>query len=512
MWPSRDLPLGSLDELDPVFTEYRRRAGKPERPLRTRPRKPVPAPDPSTLPPLPPGSLIPPQSLPFVIPGSLDELRNDLVAPVEDCVAHRGPLPDGAKSAHPFQGGETAAQARLHHLMLGGDGMQHYKDTRNQLMGTEFSTKLSAYLAQGNLTARQINQSLLDFEDGTSPEFSGIEGFGEGENPNTDAIRYHLLWRDYMRLTAKKYKHYLFRLEGFNGCRDPESVEKQRTKWKTPDPAVAAPDQEPIPEAIAQLLARLQSGTTGMSLIDAAQRELLHTGYTSNRARQNVASFVSKHLYIDWRYGAEWYEMLLIDYDVSSNWGNWQYVAGVGNDPRGDRRIFNPVRQAFEYDKEGAYIRTWVPELRTLQNLQNVYQPWTTPAEILRDAGLEESPLVCEPVLKINYDPDHKPRNNRRPFGRRFKPNRTSPPKNGQTNVNNANSVNGVNGVAGLQGARPGPPNTGTYLPTYMRNSWRVGQRADKPAGGVGGMNGGSGPSNGRPFRGAPFRPNNPAV
>ena len=82
--------------------------------------------------------------------------------------------------------------------------------------------------------------------------------------------------------------------------------------------------------------------TNSMGLIDASQRELNHTGYNSNRTRQNVASFLAKHLYIDWRYGAEYYEMMLIDHDVHSNWSNWQYVSGVGNDPRGESRIFNP--------------------------------------------------------------------------------------------------------------------------------------------------------------------------
>ncbi|KAK1074165.1 hypothetical protein LTR48_009324, partial [Friedmanniomyces endolithicus] len=80
----------------------------------------------------------------------------------------------------------------------------------------------------------------------------------------------------------------------------------------------------------------------------------------------NVASYLTKHLGIDWRLGAEWYECNLIDYDVHSNWGNWQYVAGVGNDPRGDARVFNPVKQAVDYDAHGEYIRAWVPELRGL--------------------------------------------------------------------------------------------------------------------------------------------------
>lgn len=77
---------------------------------------------------------------------------------------------------------------------------------------------------------------------------------------------------------------------------------------------------------------------------------------TRPTARQNVASFLTKHLHIDWRLGAEWFESMLVDYDLSSNWGNWQYLAGVGNDPRGER-ILNPIKQAFDYDPEGNTLR-----------------------------------------------------------------------------------------------------------------------------------------------------------
>ncbi|GJC97236.1 DASH family cryptochrome [Colletotrichum higginsianum] len=161
---------------------------------------------------------------------------------------------------------------------------------------------------------------------------------------------------------------------------------------------------------IQQILQRFLNGTTGMGLIDASQRELWHTGYTSNRARQNVASFLTKHLGIDWRYGAEWYEYLLVDYDVSSNWSNWQYVAGVGNDPRGDNRIFNPVKQAFDYDKSGEYVKAWVVETREIEKLENVFQLWTTPQEELERLGLSDSILVTDPIKKIEFSVEGKPK------------------------------------------------------------------------------------------------------
>jgi deoxyribodipyrimidine photo-lyase len=94
----------------------------------------------------------------------------------------------------------------------------------------------------------------------------------------------------------------------------------------------------------------------------------------SNRGRQNVASFLTKNLGIDWRWGAEWFESVLIDYDVCSNWGNWNYTAGVGNDARGFR-FFNITKQAKDYDPQGEYVKHWLPELVYLPAAK-VHEPW----------------------------------------------------------------------------------------------------------------------------------------
>jgi deoxyribodipyrimidine photo-lyase len=91
-------------------------------------------------------------------------------------------------------------------------------------------------------------------------------------------------------------------------------------------------------------------------------RELNQTGFMSNRGRQNVGSFLVKDLGIDWTWGAAYFESLLVDYDPCSNWGNWNYVAGVGNDPREDR-YFNIYGQATRYDEQGRYVKHWLPEL-----------------------------------------------------------------------------------------------------------------------------------------------------
>lgn len=243
------------------------------------------------------------------------------------------------------------------------------------------------------MTARQIHAALLSFEDGTDDgKWKGVSGHGKGENDGTKSVRFELLWRDYMRLCNRKFGLKLFRLSGF---RD-EDIQR----WRSPD----QPREGFSRENINEMIERLLNGTTGMGFIDASQRELLHTGYTSNRTRQNFASFFAKHLYIDWRIGAEWYECMLVDYDLSSNWGNWQYLAGVGNDPRGEARIFNPVKQAFDYDPEAEYVKMWIPELRGLTDPGEVFQAWTIrDQQKKKDLGLEGLVWVERPLKKINF-------------------------------------------------------------------------------------------------------------
>lgn len=350
---------------------------------------------------------IAPQSQPFEIPDSEAELLKKVMAPFEADPSLGLPdapkYPPATESAHPFQGGETRGQERVWHLLSSGV-MTSYKDTRNGLLGADFSTKLAAYLTHGCISARWVHAEMLEFEgklpqkesgsdetnkaadrgDVTPPtpnpvvsstnfsrrasvrtshpreghyksKYPTAKGYNEGENAGTAGVRFELLWRDYMRLCARKFGPKLFHQTGF--------VDADDKKWKAIDHATQGLGDDPA--TTKKVLDRFRQGRTGIGLIDAAQRELFLTGYSSNRARQNVASFLAKHLGIDWRLGAEWYECLLVDYDCPSNWGNWQYVAGVGNDPR-QGRTFNPVKQALDYDKQGAYVKAWVPELRGL--------------------------------------------------------------------------------------------------------------------------------------------------
>lgn len=393
-------------------------------PLRDGPRKELAKPD--QMLPLP--DHIPAQARPFSIPSTYDEVLAALTKPLGKQpidVPEPPQVSQNAKSAHPFVGGSTSGHERIRHLIDSGS-MTSYKDTRNGLLGLDFSTKLSAWLAMGCISSRQVHWQLVDFEDGKGACGNSANGYGKGESKGSAAVRFELLWRDYMRLCTRKFGMRLFYLSGYKG--DHEAANRWISSPYTP--STNKKNSHGVhDDATRTVVERFLAGRTGTGLIDASQRELWFTGWTSNRARQNVASYLAKHLGIDWRLGAEWYEQNLIDYDVSSNWGNWQYVAGVGNDPRGDARVFNPVKQAVDYDKNGEYVRTWVPELRDagrggggggegaaaaaaatsegenggMESLMGVFQAWRLPDEEKKRLGLEGVEWVEKPLVRINY-------------------------------------------------------------------------------------------------------------
>ncbi|ODM91467.1 Cryptochrome DASH, partial [Orchesella cincta] len=242
-----------------------------------------------------------------------------------------------ANTAFPFTGGETSALNRLQSYLWATGAIENYKTTRNGLLGSEYSTKFSPWLAFGCISPRRVFFEIRKYEK------------ERVKNDSTYWVIFELLWRDYFRFIAIKFGNCLF----FSG-----GVKKIRYKWEE--------DMEKF--------RKWADGKTGVPFVDANMRELLHTGWMSNRGRQNVASFLTKDLKLDWRLGAEWFEYLLVDYDVCSNYGNWNYSAGIGNDPREDRK-FNMIKQATDYDPEGAYARTWVPELGGIQG-GKIHVPW----------------------------------------------------------------------------------------------------------------------------------------
>jgi deoxyribodipyrimidine photo-lyase len=151
----------------------------------------------------------------------------------------------------------------------------------------------------------------------------------------------------------------------------------------------------------AKALRAWQRGMTGYPIVDAGMRELWHTGVMHNRVRMVVASFLVKHLLIDWREGEKWFWDTLVDADAGSNPANWQWVAGSGADAAPYFRVFNPILQGEKFDPDGDYVRRWVPELARLPN-KMIHQPWeATPLE-LASAGVELGKSYPHPII------DHK--------------------------------------------------------------------------------------------------------
>ncbi len=131
------------------------------------------------------------------------------------------------------------------------------------------------------------------------------------------------------------------------------------------DSGYDTPRLEPRWDAPGERFDRWRDGTTGFPLVDAGMRELAATGWMHNRARMVTASFLVKHLHIDWRVGEGWFAEKLLDYDPAQNEGNWQWVAGTGIDAQPWFRIFNPERQRERFDADGSYCRKWLPDWET---------------------------------------------------------------------------------------------------------------------------------------------------
>lgn len=225
------------------------------------------------------------------------------------------------KTAFPFLGGENEALKRLDNYFFETKKVAFYKKTRNGLVGTDYSTKFSAWLANGSISAKTIYWKIKKFE----AEF--------GANQSTYWVIFELIWRDYFKYISLKYNNKIFKIGG---------ILDKNYQWYT--------YQKDINKWI--------NGETKDDFVNANMIELKQTGWMSNRGRQNVASYFTKELLLDWRIGAAYFESVLIDYDVHSNYGNWMYVAGVGNDPR-DRK-FNTKLQAERYDSKYKFRKLWL--------------------------------------------------------------------------------------------------------------------------------------------------------
>ncbi len=221
-----------------------------------------------------------------------------------------------------FKGGETNAKNRIRNYFFETRNVSTYKLTRNGLIGEDYSSKFSPWLANGSVSVKYIFKSLKEYE-------KEVE-----KNDSTYWLYFELIWRDFFKYVSMQHKDKFFNKDGIYG---------EDKEWSD--------DQD--------ILLNWINGKTNEPFVNANMIELSQTGFMSNRGRQNVSNYLTKELKIDWRIGAEYFESMLIDYDVHSNYGNWLYNAGIGNDSMPFRK-FNPKLQSERYDPDKLYEKIWL--------------------------------------------------------------------------------------------------------------------------------------------------------
>ncbi|CAH1001379.1 Cryptochrome DASH [Neolewinella maritima] len=256
-----------------------------------------------------------------------------------------GELPTPEELGYPevtlvYPGGESAGRARLAYYLDESHLIANYRRTRNLSLGGDYSSKFSAYLALGCLSPRRVHAEVIRYGK-------------DHKNYGGSSLLFEMRWRDFFIYQAWKHGDAIFLPGGF----------KRRTHDWSYD---------------TELFQRWCSGRTGIPFVDAHMRELDATGFMSNRGRVNCASFLTRDYRIDWRWGAAWFENRLIDYEVCANWLNWHTQA---------LEIYytSPPWQGLKYDKDGSYVKTWLPELDALP-APLVHAPWKMEAEGMLDA------------------------------------------------------------------------------------------------------------------------------
>ena len=225
-------------------------------------------------------------------------------------------------SVFKFEGGESNGIKRINEYFFQTKNISQYKLTRNGLKGSNYSSKFSPWLANGSISVKYIYKQLKKYEDEIN------------QNDSTYWLFFELIWRDFFKYVSMQHKDKFFSKDGIYGVDKIWSHDKDKlSKWI--------------------------NGKTNEPFVNANMIELSKTGFMSNRGRQNVANYLTKELKIDWRIGAEYFESLLIDYDVHSNYGNWLYNAGIGNDSMPFRK-FNPKLQSERYDPDKSYEKIWL--------------------------------------------------------------------------------------------------------------------------------------------------------
>ena len=297
--------------------------------------------------PLPtPGSLAPWPSISRLTSEPLDSWR---LRPVK---------PDWSGGlAEAWTPGENGAHARLVDFLenrIGG-----YADRRD-IPGVDATSGLSPHLANGEITPAQIFEALKTTGDDASPA-------------DQSKFRKEIGWREFAW-------HLL--------ANEPALPERNHNRkfdrfpWRSDASALAA----------------WQEGLTGYPVVDAGMRQLWQTGWMHNRVRMIVASFLTKHLLIDWRQGEDWFWDTLVDADPASNAASWQWVAGSGADAAPYFRIFNPVLQGENFDPDGSYVRHFVPELASMP-AKFIHKPWSAPDPVLKAAGVRLGSNYPHPIV-----------------------------------------------------------------------------------------------------------------
>jgi len=302
----------------------------------------------ANVPPLPsPKKIKPPKNWPFSLH-----------------IAELGLDPKPAFWAEPLAGawqpGEASAQKRLQGFVT--DIMMGYQKNRDT-PGIDGTSKLSPYLAFGEISPRQIWHTVRAAMD-------------EQASDAGDAMAYlrELGWREFCY-------HQLF----YNPDMPDKPLKKPFARF-------------PWQEGFGSPLEAWQQGQTGFPIIDAGMRQLWQTGWVHNRVRMVVASFLVKDLLWHWRDGEAWFWDTLVDADLANNAAGWQWVAGCGADAAPYFRIFNPILQGEKFDKNGDYIRTFVPELKDLPNAY-IHKPFEAPAGILEAAGVKLGQTYPTPII-----------------------------------------------------------------------------------------------------------------
>ncbi len=256
--------------------------------------------------------------------------------------------------------GEAAAQARLDWFMA--KALKGYGENRNR-MDMDATSRLSPHLHWGEISPLRVWRAAED-------ALAAHPALAD----DLKILTNELLWRE--------FSHHLL----FTFPKLPEENWKKAFNafpWTSGDSAEA--------EA-------WRRGRTGYPVVDAAMRQLWSEGYVHNRARMIAASFLIKHLLVDWRVGEAWFWDTLVDADLANNAASWQWVAGSGADAAPFFRIFNPVTQGETYDPEGGYVRRWLPEIAALPNTF-IHKPWTAPYEVLNRSGVRLGQTYPLPIV-----------------------------------------------------------------------------------------------------------------